>query len=44
MISHSVGGGGCGVGVGRQVMELCGLIVRALWHGPPAAILDAVVG
>jgi hypothetical protein len=41
MISLSVSRGGRGVGVGRQVMELCGSIVRALWHGVPPAILDA---
>jgi hypothetical protein len=29
--------GGGSVGVGRQVMELCGSIVRALWHGAPPA-------
>jgi hypothetical protein len=44
MVSLSVSRGGCGVGVGRQIMELCGSIVRALWHGVPPAILDAVVG
>jgi hypothetical protein len=44
MISLSVSRGGCGVGVGRQIVELCGSIVRALWHGVPPAILDAVVG
>jgi hypothetical protein len=32
------------MGVGRQVMELGGSIVRALGHGVPPAILDAVVG
>jgi hypothetical protein len=41
MVSLAVSRGGGGVGVGRQVMELCGSIVRALWHGVPSAILDA---
>jgi hypothetical protein len=44
MISLAVSRGGRGVGVGRKVMEFCGSIVRALWHGVSPAILDAVVG
>jgi hypothetical protein len=32
MVSFTVGGGGSGVGVGRQVVQFCGSIVRALWH------------
>jgi hypothetical protein len=35
--------GGRGVGVGREVMEFCGSIVRALWHGVSPAILDSVM-
>jgi hypothetical protein len=41
MISLSVSRGGGGVGVGSEVMELCGSIVRTLWHGVPPLILDA---
>ncbi len=44
MISLAVSRGGRGVGVGRKVMEFCGSIVRALWHGVSPAILDAVIG
>jgi hypothetical protein len=33
MISLAVGDGGGRVGVGRKVVEFCGSIVRALWHG-----------
>jgi hypothetical protein len=33
MISFAVGDGGGSVGVGRKVVEFCGPIVRALWHG-----------
>jgi len=44
MISLAVSRGGRGVGVGRKVMEFCGSIVRALWHGVSPAIRDAVIG
>jgi hypothetical protein len=44
MISLAVSLGGRGVSVGCQVMKLCGSVVRALWHGVPPAILDAVSG
>jgi hypothetical protein len=43
MISLTVSRGGRGVGVGRKVMEFCGSIVCALWHGVSPAILDAVM-
>jgi hypothetical protein len=44
MISLAVSRGGHGMGVGRKVMEFCGSIVRALWHGNSPGILDAVMG
>jgi alpha-galactosidase len=33
MISFTVGGCRCKVGMGRKVMQLGDSIVRALWHG-----------
>jgi hypothetical protein len=33
MISFAMGRGSGGVGVGRKVMQFCGLIVSTLWHG-----------
>jgi hypothetical protein len=36
--------GGRGVGVGRKVMEFCGSIVRALWHGVSPLHPGAVMG
>lgn len=33
VIAFPVGGGGSSVGVGSKVVEFCGAIVRALWHG-----------
>jgi hypothetical protein len=44
MIPLAVSRGGRGVGVGREVMEFCSSIVRALWHGVPPAILDVLIG
>ena len=38
MVSFPVGGGGSGVGVGRQVVQFCGSIVRALWHRVPPGL------
>jgi hypothetical protein len=32
MITFAMGYGGSGMGVGRKVVQLCSLIVSALWH------------
>jgi hypothetical protein len=44
MISFTMSRGGRGVGVGGEVMEFCGSIVRALWHGVPPTIFDVLFG
>ena len=38
VVSFAVSDGGCVVGVGRKVMELCESIVLALWHDVPLPV------